>query len=76
MIKPDKPVVIRQVDIAFLAKEDWKDEGSKASEGCGGRTHTFGVKNPARRFAGGGIVYHHPRVVLRQSKPTLANGAD
>jgi hypothetical protein len=37
--------------VAFLGSEDWKYEGSKAGEGKGGRTHTFGVRNPADKFA-------------------------
>jgi len=32
-----------------------------------------GVKLPAGRFAAA-MVYRHPKIVLRQSKPTLANG--
>jgi len=72
IIKPGKPVVIWRVDVALLTKDNWKYEGSKAREGRGGRTHTFGVKNPAQKFADT-ILYHHPKVVLRQSKPTLAN---
>ena len=73
IIKVGKSVVIWRVDVVFLHEEDWKYEGSKAGEGRGGRTHTFGVKLPARRFASA-MVYHHPKIVLRQSKPTLANG--
>ena len=73
IIKAGKSVVIWRVDVVFLHEQDWKYEGSKAGEGRGGRTHTFGVKLPAGRFAGA-VVYHHPRIVLRQSKPTLANG--
>lgn len=75
IIKPGKPVVVWRVDVAFLRENDWKYEGSKAGEGRGGRTHTFGVKNPADRFADA-IVYQYPKVVLRHSRPTLANGAD
>jgi hypothetical protein len=75
IIKPGKSVVVWRVDVAFLGSEDWKYEGSKAAEGRGGRTHTFGVRNPAEKFAKT-IVYHHPKIVLRQSKPTLANGDD
>ena len=73
IIKPGRSVVVWRVDVAFLRQEDWKYERSKAGEGRGGRTHTFGVKHPADRFAIA-IVYRHPRIVLRQSKPTLANG--
>jgi hypothetical protein len=75
IIKAARPVVIWRVDVAFLTAKDWKYEGSKAGEGRGGRTHTFGIKNPARMFAHS-ILYHHPKVRLRQSKPTLANGDD
>jgi len=73
IIKAGKSVVIWRVDIAFLREEDWKYEGSKAREGQGGRTHTFGVRHPAACF-GRAMAYHHPRIVLRQSRPTLANG--
>jgi hypothetical protein len=73
IIKAGKSVVIWRVDVAFLRQEDWKYEGSKAREGRGGRTHTFGVKHPADRFATA-MVYRHPRIILRQSKPALANG--
>lgn len=75
MIKSGKKVVIWRVDVAFLSQDDWKYEGSKAAEGRGGRTHTFGIKLPASRFTGA-IVYHHPKIVLRQSKPPLANGEE
>ena len=60
-------------ELNFLREQDWKYEGSKAGEGRGGRTHTFGVKLPADRFARA-IAYRHPKIVLRQSRPTLANG--
>jgi len=73
IIKAGKSVVIWRVDVVFLHEEDWKYEGSKAGEGRGGRTHTFGVKRPANRFATA-MVYRYPKIVLRQSKPALANG--
>ena len=75
IIKAGRPVVIWRVDIAFLKTDDWKYEGSKAREGRGGRTHTFGVKHPAKQFAGA-IVYQHPRSVLRRGRPVLANGEE
>jgi hypothetical protein len=75
MIKPRREVVVWRVDVTFLSQQDWKYEGSKAKEGRGGRTHTFGVKNPAKRFANS-IVWRQPNVVLRQGRPTLANGAE
>ena len=73
IIKAGKSVVIWRVDVPFLSEQDWKYEGSKAGEGRGGRTHTFGVKQPADRFSSA-IVFRHPKIVLRQSRPTLANG--
>lgn len=73
IIKSNRAVVIWRVDVAFLREEDWKYEGSKAGEGRGGRTHTFGVKHPADRFSGA-VAFQHPRIILRQSRPTLANG--
>lgn len=73
IIKPKRRVVIWRVDLPFLTENDWKYETSKAGEGRGGRTHTFGVKLPASRFASA-IVYRHPKIILRQSRPALANG--
>jgi hypothetical protein len=74
-LKPGKLVAIWRVDIPFLSERDWKYEGSKAAEGRGGRTHTFGVKNPARRFKDS-IAYQSPRVAIRQGGPVLALGDD
>lgn len=71
-LKPGKMVAIWRVDIPFLNEDDWKYEGSKAAEGRGGRTHTFGVKNPATRFRDS-IVYQSPRVVISQGGPVLAS---
>jgi hypothetical protein len=58
------------VDLLFLGEDDWKYEGSKAGEGRGGRTHTFGVKNPTLRLATA-RVYRFPRVIIRGGKPVL-----
>jgi hypothetical protein len=74
-LKPGKMVAIWRVDIPFLAAEDWKYEGSKAAEGRGGRTHTFGVKNPAKRFRDS-IVYQSPRIVISQGGPVLSRSDD
>lgn len=71
-MKSEASVPIWRVDIAFLNEADWKYEGSKAGEGRGGRTHTFGVKDPARRLADS-IVYQAPGIILRGGKPTLTN---
>lgn len=72
ILKAGRKVVIWRVDMAFLNEDDWKYETSKAREGGGDRTHTFGVKLPATRFANA-VVYRHPKIVLRQGKPALAN---
>lgn len=71
--KSGRAVAIWRVDVAFLMEEDWKYEGSRAGEGRGGRTHTFGVKNPAERLANA-IVYQAPGIVLKGGRPILANG--
>lgn len=65
--------VIWRVDVAFLEEKNWKYEGSRAAEGRGGRTHTFGVRRAASLFAKA-IVYQRPGIALRQRRPTLANG--
>ena len=74
-LKPGRMVAIWRVDIPYLREGDWKYEGSKAAEGHGGRTHTFGVKNPAKRFKDS-IVYQSPRVVISQGGPALASSDD
>jgi hypothetical protein len=70
-MKQGKLVAIWRVDIVFLNKDDWKYETSKAAEGRGGRTHTFGIKNPANKLKGNAIVYQSPRVAIRQGGPVL-----
>jgi len=72
-IKPGHPVVIWRVDVVFLTESDWKYEGSKAAHGRGGRTHTFGVPNPASKLANA-AAYSLPDIVLRNGKPVLAGG--
>jgi hypothetical protein len=51
-LEKDKPVIIWRVDVVFLNKTDWKYEKSSAGHAGGGRTHTFGVKNAARKLKG------------------------
>jgi hypothetical protein len=72
-IKRGKQVVVWRVDVCFLNEADWKYEGSKAGEGKGGRTHTFGVKQPSKKFQKA-IVYELPSLIIRRGKPTLTNG--
>src|SRR6266480_364894 len=68
-----KPVIIWRVDVVFLTKEDWKYEASTASSGGGGRTHTFGIKNPATKLSGKAI-YQRSDVKLVGGKAVPANG--
>lgn len=69
-VKPDRPVVIWRVDVVFLEKGDWKYEGSKAGDGGGGRTHTFGVKLPAKKLQSA-AAYQLTSIVLSKGKPVL-----
>lgn len=71
-MKKGRQVLIWRVDVPFLEKGNWKYEGSKAAEGTGGRTHTFGIKNPAAVIAKS-IVYQAPGVGLSQGKPCLVD---
>jgi len=72
-LEPGRPVIIWRVDVVFLEKSDWKYEKSSAGEGGGGRTHTFGVKEAAKRLAGK-YVYRRKDVILRDGKPIPRNG--
>ena len=67
------PVVIWRVDVVFLEKTDWKYEKSSAGQTGGGRTHTFGVKNVAKKLRGK-AVYQRSDVVIRDGKPVPKNG--
>lgn len=69
-IKPGHPVVIWRVDVCFLTPDNWKYEGSKAAQGQGGRTHTFGVITPAKTLSGC-AAYSYPGIVLKGGKPVL-----
>lgn len=71
-LKQGKLAAIWRVDIVFLGRENWKYEGSRAAEGRGGRTHTFGIKFPSRLLKNC-IVYQNPRVIVRQGGPVLAS---
>lgn len=68
-----KPVIIWRVDVVFLNKEDWKYEGSKAGAGRGGRTHTFGLRNPAEALRGK-AVYCRRDVKITGGKAVPRNG--
>ncbi len=70
-VKAGKEVVIWRVDVVFLAKGDWKYEGSDASAAGGGRTHTFGLKEAAKRLKDA-AAYVLPGVVLKGGRPVLS----
>jgi hypothetical protein len=74
-LESGKPVIIWRVDVIFLEKSDWKYEKSGASEAGGGRTHTFGVKNAAKKLRGK-AVYERKDVAVRDGKPVIRNGDD
>ena len=73
-IEPGKPVIIWRVDIVFVVKTDWEYQGSKAGPRGGGRTHTFGLKNPAKNLRGK-AVYRRGDIALHNGKPTPINGS-
>ena len=72
-IEVGKPIIIWRVDIVFLEKEDWKYEKSSAGEEGSGRTHTFGVKNVAKKLREK-AVYQRKDVIVRDGKPIPRNG--
>jgi hypothetical protein len=69
-MKHGKLVLIWRVDLPFLQATDWKYEGSKAKEGLGGRTHTFGIQKP-KAVISKSIIYQAPQVSLSRGKPSL-----
>ena len=69
-MKRGRSVLVWRVDLPFLRGADWKYEGSKAAEGHGGRTHTFGIRNP-KSLVSKAIVFQSPAVSLSLGKPSL-----
>lgn len=72
-VERGKRLIIWRVDVVFLEKADWKYEGSTAGTHGGGRTHTFGVKEPAKVLKGK-AVYKRADIILRDGKPVPTNG--
>ncbi|MCI0355262.1 MAG: hypothetical protein L0099_09530 [Acidobacteria bacterium] len=68
-----RPVIIWRVDVVFLERSDWKYERSSAGTAGGGRTHTFGVKEPAKKLRGKAVYQRHD-VAIRDGKPVPRNG--
>ena len=66
-IEKGKYVIVWRVDAVLLEKADWKYEGSSASAAGGGRTHTFGVRQPAKKLRGK-AVYRRAGIVVRDGK--------
>jgi hypothetical protein len=62
-----------RLQVVFLEKSDWKYEKSGAGERGGGRTHTFGIRNAAKKLRSK-AVYRRQDVVIRDGKPILHNG--
>lgn len=71
-LEADRPVVIWRVDVVFLTKEDWKYESSRAGDTGGGRTHTFGLRNPATKLQGT-AVYRRSDVAVVGGKAVPKN---
>jgi hypothetical protein len=72
-IEPGKPVIVWRVDILFLRKEDWEYQTSKAGPSGGGRTHTFGLRQPSKKLRNK-AVYFRSDIKLSGGKPTPING--
>lgn len=72
-IEKGRPILIWRVDIVFLEKQNWEYQGSKAGPAGGGRTHTFGLKNPGQKLRGK-AVYQRGDIRLSGGKPTPING--
>lgn len=72
-LETGKPEVIWRVDVVFLEKSDWKYEKSTAGDGGGGRTHTFGVNEAAKKLRSA-AVYRRSDVTIRDGKPIPKNG--
>lgn len=65
--------IIWRVDVAFFDKADWVYETSRAGAAGGGRTHTFGIKNPAQKLKDK-AVYRRSDVRVSGGKAVPRNG--
>lgn len=74
-IEKGKPVIVWRVDIVYLTRKDWEYQTSTAGPRGGGRTHTFGLKNPAKKLKDC-AVYQRSDIRLTGGKPTPVNGED
>ena len=71
-IESGKPVIIWRIDIVYLTKRDWEYQRSTAGPSGGGRTHTFGLKFPAKKLKDK-AVYLRSDLRLAGGKPTPIN---
>jgi hypothetical protein len=72
-LEAGRPVIVWRVDVVFLERKDWKYEGSGAGAAGGGRTHTFGLKNPAKQLRGK-AAYGRSDVKIAGGKAVPRNG--
>ena len=72
--EPDRAVLVWRVDVVFLEKENWKYEKSTAGVKGGGRTHTFGLREPAKTLRGK-AAYDRSDVIVKGGKPIPRNGS-
>lgn len=72
-LETGRPLIVWRVDVVYLEKDDWKYEGSKAGAGGGGRTHTFGLKQPAKKLKGC-AAYRRADVRIAGGKALPTNG--
>jgi len=72
-IEQGRPFLIWRVDFVYLNWEDWEYQASKAGPTGGGRTHTFGLKNPAAKVKNK-AVFRRTGTRLSGGKPTPTNG--
>jgi hypothetical protein len=72
-IERGKPFLLWRVDVVYLNRQDWEYQASKAGPAGGGRTHTFGLKNPAAKLKDK-AVFRRNGIRLSGGKPTPTNG--
>lgn len=72
-LERDRPIIVWRVDVVFIEESDWKYEASKARNGHGGRTHTFGLRNPATKLKDK-AVYKRADVRVTGGKAVPRNG--
>lgn len=74
-MKPNRSVIVWRVDVVFLDATDWKYEGSTAGSAGGGRTHTFGVRNPATKLRDA-TAFLNMSIKLKGGRPMLTETVD